>query len=177
MGDSYSDPRSGRNFENSRNDSRSGFKGGRGQGNRDGGGFRIRLSENEMRSARSLQEAFNLRSTVAVLGFALRTLGEMLEQGKLEDLLNEYRSEGTSSDSRRSHNFRNNRNNDQNRNSFSNSPKPNPFERPSKPQEQINNTNQESPEDISKKSSENESEALNQDAISTEENKIDIPSD
>ena len=36
-------------------------RGGRGAGSREGGGFRIRLSDNEMRSARALQEAFNLR--------------------------------------------------------------------------------------------------------------------
>ena len=40
-----------------------------------------------MRAARSLQEAFDLRSTVAVLGFAVRTLGQMLEEGKLEELI------------------------------------------------------------------------------------------
>ena len=40
-----------------------------------------------MRSARALQEAFNLRSTVAVLGFAVRSLGQMLEDGQLEALI------------------------------------------------------------------------------------------
>ena len=45
-----------------------GSRGGRNSGNREGGGFRIRLSDNEMRAVRALQEAFNLRSTVAVLG-------------------------------------------------------------------------------------------------------------
>ena len=48
-------------------------QGGRGRsrqgGQRDGaGGFRIRLSDNELQAARTLQEAFQLRSTVAVLG-------------------------------------------------------------------------------------------------------------
>ena len=57
------------------------------------GGFRIRLSDNEMRSARALQEAFGLRSTVAVLGFALRALGQQLEEGKLEALVAELRSQ------------------------------------------------------------------------------------
>ena len=77
MSDSYSDPQQqagqgdgGRDGQRSR--------GNRG-GGREGGGFRIRLSDNEMRSARALQEAFNLRSTVAVLGFAVRSLGQMLE--------------------------------------------------------------------------------------------------
>ena len=61
-------------------------RGNRG-GGREGGGFRIRLSDNEMRSARALQEAFNLRSTVAVLGFAVRSLGQMLEDGQLDALI------------------------------------------------------------------------------------------
>ena len=59
------------------------------------GGFRIRLSDNEMRSARALQEAFGLRSTVAVLGFALRTLGQQLEEGKLEELVALHRSQSS----------------------------------------------------------------------------------
>ncbi|WP_254966963.1 hypothetical protein [Cyanobium sp. CH-040] len=60
---------------------------GRAGGNRDAGGFRIRLSDNEMRAARSIQEAFRLRSTVAVLGFSVRTLGQLLEEGQLEALV------------------------------------------------------------------------------------------
>jgi hypothetical protein len=60
------------------------------------GGFRIRLSDNEMRSARALQEAFGLRSTVAVLGFALRTLGQQLEEGKLEELVALHRAQSSS---------------------------------------------------------------------------------
>jgi hypothetical protein len=62
-------------------------RGGRNSGNRDGGGFRIRLSDNEMRSARSIQEAFRLRSTVAVLGFSVRTIAQLLEEGKLNELV------------------------------------------------------------------------------------------
>lgn len=74
---------------------------GAGRGNRHGGGrepggFRIRLSDNEMRAARALQEAFGLRSTVAVLGFALRTLGQQLEQGQLEELIQQHRSQAGS---------------------------------------------------------------------------------
>ena len=57
------------------------------------GGFRIRLSDNEMRSARALQDAFGLRSTVAVLGFALRTLGQQLEEGKLDELVAQSRAQ------------------------------------------------------------------------------------
>jgi hypothetical protein len=46
-----------------------------------------------MRSARALQEAFRLRSTVAVLGFAVRALGQMLEEGKLDELVEQQRSQ------------------------------------------------------------------------------------
>jgi hypothetical protein len=61
--------------------------------NREGGGFRIRLSDNEMRAARAIQEAFGLRSTVAVLGFSLRTLAQQLEDGQLEELVARHRSQ------------------------------------------------------------------------------------
>jgi hypothetical protein len=67
-------------------------QGARAGGNREPGGFRIRLSDNEMRSARALQEAFRLRSTVAVLGFCVRTLGQMLEEGKLDELVEQQRA-------------------------------------------------------------------------------------
>ena len=100
MSDSYGEPQQqGAQGDGSRGDGhrgeggRSGGRGGRGPGNREGGGFRIRLSENEMRSARALQEAFNLRSTVAVLGFALRTLGQMLEDGQLDELIEQQRNQ------------------------------------------------------------------------------------
>ena len=56
-------------------------------GQREAGGFRIRLSDNELQAARVLQEAFGLRSTVAVLGFALRTLAQQLEAGQLTELV------------------------------------------------------------------------------------------
>ena len=72
-------------------------QGGRGPrqgGQRDGGGFRIRLSDNEMQAARALQEAFGLRSTVAVLGFSLRTLAQQLEQGQLDELVAQQRAQG-----------------------------------------------------------------------------------
>ena len=46
-----------------------------------------------MRATRALQEAFNLRSTVAVLGFAVRTLGQMLEDGELDALVQQQRSQ------------------------------------------------------------------------------------
>ena len=132
MSDSYSDPQQNQeHYENRRDQGRPGFRGGRGPGNRDGGGFRIRLSDNEMRSARAIQDAFNLRSPVAVLGFALRTLGDMLEQGQLEDLITEHRSQVN----RRINRTNNDDNpNDRQRSNSSQNAKVNPFARPSKPE-------------------------------------------
>jgi len=62
---------------------REGRRGG-GGADRDGSGLRIRLSDNELRAARTIQDAFQLRSTVAVMGFCLRTMAQLLEQGALE---------------------------------------------------------------------------------------------
>jgi len=69
-------------------------RGGRQTGPKEPGGLRIRLSDNEMKAARALQEAFGLRSPVAVLGFALRTLAQQLEAGQLDALVAQQRSEG-----------------------------------------------------------------------------------
>jgi len=69
-------------------------RGDRQTGPKEPGGLRIRLSDNEMKAARALQEAFGLRSPVAVLGFALRTLAQQLEEGKLDALVAQQRSEG-----------------------------------------------------------------------------------
>ena len=66
--------------------------GNREGGNRDAGGFRIRLSDNEMRSARAVQEAFGLRSTVAALGLSIRTVARLLEEGKLDDVVAQHRA-------------------------------------------------------------------------------------
>jgi hypothetical protein len=63
--------------------------------NREPGGFRIRLSDNEMQAARALQEALGLRSTVAVLGFALRTLAQQLEAGQLDELVAQQRAQAS----------------------------------------------------------------------------------
>ena len=121
MSESYGDPQKGRN--------RGGPREGRGSGNREGGGFRIRLSDNEMRASRAIQEAFNLRSTVAVLGFALRTLGQMLEDGKLDSLISEYRSQNPNSNRDQSEsNTKKFQPNNQR------TSKPDPFARPSKPE-------------------------------------------
>ena len=104
-----------------------GSRGGRHSGNREGGGFRIRLSDNEMRAVRALQEAFNLRSTVAVLGFAVRTLAQMLEDGQLTELVAQQRAQGGG---RRSEDGRG----DGNRGERNRTPRPDPFARPAKPQ-------------------------------------------
>ena len=128
MTDSYSDSRQqGGQGDGGREGGRGG-RGGRGQGNREGGGFRIRLSDNEMRSVRALQEAFNLRSTVAVLGFAVRTLGQMLEDGKLDELVAQQRAQGNRGGGRRDDD-RGGR-----RGESSRGPRPDPFARPAKPQ-------------------------------------------
>ena len=104
-----------------------GSRGGRNSGNREGGGFRIRLSDNEMRAVRALQEAFNLRSTVAVLGFAVRTLAQMLEDGQLTELVAQQQAQGGG---RRSEDGRG----EGNRGERNRTPRPDPFARPAKPQ-------------------------------------------
>ena len=135
MSDSYSDPQQqagqgdgGRDGQRSR--------GNRG-GGREGGGFRIRLSDNEMRSARALQEAFNLRSTVAVLGFAVRSLGQMLEDGQLDALIEQQKNQPARGGRRdgdgggRDGGGRGRRFDDERGGRGS---RPNPFARPAKPQ-------------------------------------------
>ena len=135
MSDSYSDPQQqGRQTEGGRGEGRGGQRGGRG-GNREGGGFRIRLSDNEMRSARALQEAFNLRSTVAVLGFALRTLGQMLEDGQLEELIAQQRSQAPRGGGRRDGGGRGRRFDDDRQGGRGQ--RPDPFARPAKPQASV----------------------------------------
>ncbi len=133
MSDSYSDPQhqGGQNDGGRGDSSRGGQRGGRG-GNREGGGFRIRLSDNEMRSARALQEAFNLRSTVAVLGFAVRTLGQMLEDGQLDELVAQQRSQAPRGGGRRDGGGRGRRFDDDRQGGRGS--RPDPFARPAKPQ-------------------------------------------
>jgi hypothetical protein len=145
MSDSYSDPQQqagqgdgGRDGQRSR-----GNRGGGREGGREGGGFRIRLSDNEMRSARALQEAFNLRSTVAVLGFAVRSLGQMLEEGQLDALIEQQRNQparggrrdgGSRDGGGRDGGGRGRRFDDER---GSRGSRPNPFARPSKPQPEV----------------------------------------
>ena len=92
------------NYRGRSNNERSNFR-DRSGGRRDGGGFRIRLSDNEMKAVKSIQEAFQLRSTVAVLGFSVRTLSEMIKDEKLIESIKEYaKNNKNSSPSRQSHN-------------------------------------------------------------------------
>ena len=76
-------------YRNRMNNNRPSFR-DRSGGRRDGGGFRIRLSDNEMKAVKSIQETFQLRSTVAVLGFSVRTLSEMLKDEKLIDSITKF---------------------------------------------------------------------------------------
>ena len=77
------------NYRRSGNNDRSNFRNKSG-GNRDGGGFRIRLSDNEMKAVNSIKEAFQLKSTVAVLGFSVRTLSEMIEDKNLMESITKF---------------------------------------------------------------------------------------
>jgi len=63
---------------------------------RDSGGLRIRLSENEQRAAKVVQDAFQLRSTIAALGFSIRTVAQLLEQGALDALVADMRTQAGS---------------------------------------------------------------------------------
>jgi hypothetical protein len=110
----------------------------RAAGNREPGGFRIRLSDNEMRAARAIQEAFGLRSTVAALGFAIRTVAQLLEDGQLDGLVAQQRAEAgnRSSNGPRGDSPQGERRsgpNDGRTNRQERAPRIDPFARPSKP--------------------------------------------
>ena len=66
---------------------------------RDGGGFRIRLSDYEMKAVKSIQETFQLKSSVAVLGFSVRTLSEMIKDEKLIGSITQYANNNKNSSS------------------------------------------------------------------------------
>ena len=85
----YSNNSREENYRARPNNDRSNFR-DRNGGRKDGGGFRIRLSDNEMKAVKSIQEAFQLRSTVAVLGFSVRTLSEMIKDEKLIESIAQY---------------------------------------------------------------------------------------
>ena len=110
------------NYRGRSNNERSNFR-DRSAGRRDGGGFRIRLSDNEMKAVKSIQDAFQLRSTVAVLGFSVRTLSEMIKDEKLIESITEYAKNNKNSSSNR-----------QSQNLYEEKTKtaPDPFARPTK---------------------------------------------
>ena len=90
------------NYRSRGNNDRNNFR-NRSGGNRDGGGFRIRLSDNEMKAVKAIQETFQLKSTVAVLGFSVRTLSEMLEDKNLMESITKFakNNKNTSSPSKK----------------------------------------------------------------------------
>ena len=86
------------NYRSRSNNDRSNFI-NRSGGKRDGGGFRIRLSDNEMKAVKSIQDAFQLKSTVAVLGFSVRTLSEMIEDKELMETIAKFAKNNKNSSS------------------------------------------------------------------------------
>ena len=80
----YENSQGQRNFRNNDNNNYRNRYGGK----RESGGFRIRLSENEMKSVKTIQEIFQLKSTVAVLGFSVRTLSELIKNENLKEEIN-----------------------------------------------------------------------------------------
>ena len=77
----YENSQGQRNFRNNDNNNYRNRYGGK----RETGGFRIRLSENEMNSVKNIQEIFQLKSTVAVLGFSVRTLSELIKNENIKE--------------------------------------------------------------------------------------------
>ena len=80
----YENSQGQRNFRNNDNNNYRNRYGGK----RESGGFRIRLSDNEMKSVKNIQEIFQLKSTVAVLGFSVRTLSELIKNENLKEEIN-----------------------------------------------------------------------------------------
>ena len=76
----YENSQGQRNFRNNDNNYRNRYG-----GKRESGGFRIRLSDNEMKSVKTIQESFQLKSTVAVLGFSVRTLSELIKNENIKE--------------------------------------------------------------------------------------------
>ena len=80
----YDNSQGQKNFRNNDNNNFRNRYGGK----RETGGFRIRLSDNEMKSVKNIQEIFQLKSTVAVLGFSVRTLSELIKNENLKEEIN-----------------------------------------------------------------------------------------
>ena len=78
----YENSQGQRNFRN--NDNNNSNYRNRYGGKRETGGFRIRLSDNEMKSVKNIQDIFQLKSTVAVLGFSVRTLSDLIKNENLK---------------------------------------------------------------------------------------------
>lgn len=106
-------------------------EGGNRDGGREAGGFRIRLSDNEMRAARAVQEAFGLRSTVAALGLSIRTVAQLLEEGKLDEVVAQHRASGGGG--RPQADRRGGRGDRPERGERPGGGRPNPFARPARP--------------------------------------------
>ena len=136
----YDNNNSQENYRSRGNNDRSNFR-NRSGGNRDGGGFRIRLSDNEMKAVRSIQEAFQLKSTVAVLGFSIRTLSEMIEDKDLMESITKFAKNNKNTSSPSKAVISENKSKNQ---------APNPFERPVKnpPSEEIQENTKEIKKDI-----------------------------
>ena len=126
------------NYRNRVNNDKSNFR-DRNGGRREVGGFRIRLSDNEIKAVKSIQEAFQLRSTVAVLGFSVRTLSEMINDEKLIDSITQYAK-----------NNKNSSPNKQSQNPYEEKIKtaPDPFARPVKSTSTEENQSSEVEEDV-----------------------------
>ena len=124
----YENSQGQRNFrENDNNNYRNRYG-----GKRETGGFRIRLSENEMKSVKTIQEIFQLKSTVAVLGFSVRTLSELIKNESIREEISKI--------------DRNNKNSYQKENNYDNkmteaNEAPNPFARPEKKSTIVENKN------------------------------------
>jgi len=124
----YDNNQANKNYRNNENTS-SNFRGKYGN-KRESGGFRIRLSDNEMKSVKTIQENFQLKSTVAVLGFSVRTLSELIKDEKLKEEITKL--------------AKNNKNSYQKENNFDikrdeTNKAPNPFARPEKKLSNIEN--------------------------------------
>ncbi len=99
-------------------------------GKKESGGFRIRLSDNEMKAVKAIQENFQLKSTVAVLGFSVRTLSELIKDSDLKEKITKNAQINKNTSNR----FNPSKNNEETKNKT-----PDPFARPSKAKSEENN--------------------------------------
>ena len=98
----YDNSQGQRNFRNNDNNN-SNYRNKYG-GKRETGGFRIRLSDNEMKSVKTIQEIFQLKSTVAVLGFSVRTLSELIKNDNLKEEISKIAKSNKNSFQKENHN-------------------------------------------------------------------------